>query len=153
MSETDPRGGDLEQDLPRADGGIGKALHFHRFGSDVHEGFHGACRGNMARSLSKAAQARRPPIRRQGPSEYASGRIPKEPMSIPFLETWLAISLFFGMLLLLEWGRRFGARRLAQDPAGAHAGVGAVEGAVFGLLGLLVAFTFSGAAAGSIRAS
>ena len=67
-------------------------------------------------------------------------------MSIPLFETWLAISLFFGMLLLLEWGRRLGARRLAHDPAGAHAGVGAVEGAVFGLMGLLVAFTFSGAA-------
>ncbi len=34
---------------------------------------------------------------------------------------------------------------MAEDPAGALAGIGAVEGAVFGLVGLLIAFTFSGA--------
>lgn len=51
--------------------------------------------------------------------------------------------LFLGMLLLLELGRRIGTRRLAQDPEGARQGVGAVEGALFGLLGLLIAFTFS----------
>jgi hypothetical protein len=38
-------------------------------------------------------------------------------------------------------------RRLARDPEGALAGVGIVEGAVFGLLALLVAFAFSGSAA------
>lgn len=54
--------------------------------------------------------------------------------------------LFLGMLVLLETGRRVGIRRLAADPEGARQGVGAVEGAVFGLLGLLLAFTFSGAA-------
>ena len=57
-----------------------------------------------------------------------------------------ALGLFLGMLVLLEVGRRIGARRLAQDPEGAEAGVGTVEGAVFALLGLLIAFTFSGAA-------
>lgn len=57
-----------------------------------------------------------------------------------------AMALFLGMLLFLEVGRRIGARRLAQDPKGAEAGVGTVEGAVFALLGLLIAFTFSGAA-------
>ena len=35
---------------------------------------------------------------------------------------------------------------MASDPAGAQAGTGAVEGAVFALVGLLIAFTFSGAA-------
>src|SRR4249920_824522 len=55
--------------------------------------------------------------------------------------------LFLGMLVLLEIGRRIGVRRLAKDPDGATVGVGTVEGAVFGLLALLVAFTFSGAAA------
>ena len=54
--------------------------------------------------------------------------------------------LFLGMLLLLETGRRIGIRRAAQDPEGAQRGIGAVEGAIFGLLGLLIAFTFSGAA-------
>ena len=41
-----------------------------------------------------------------------------------------AMALFLGMLLFLEVGRRIGARRLAQDPKGAEAGVGTVEGAV-----------------------
>jgi hypothetical protein len=57
------------------------------------------------------------------------------------------MGLFFGMLLLLEAGRRIGIRRAAQDPEKARAGLGAVDGAVFGLMGLLVAFTFSGAVA------
>jgi hypothetical protein len=56
-------------------------------------------------------------------------------------------SLFLGMLILLAVGRRIGARRLAADPDGARTRLGAVEGALFGLLGLLIAFTFSGAAA------
>lgn len=59
----------------------------------------------------------------------------------------LAASMFVGMLLSLEAGRRLGARRLACDPDGARLGLSAVDGAVFGLLGLLIAFTFSGAAA------
>ena len=58
----------------------------------------------------------------------------------------LAGALFAGMLLLLEAGHRIAQRRLARDPEGAQQGIGAVNGAVFGLLGLLVAFTFSGAA-------
>jgi hypothetical protein len=35
---------------------------------------------------------------------------------------------------------------MAKEAEGARAGAGAVEGAIFGLLGLLIAFTFSGAA-------
>ncbi len=54
--------------------------------------------------------------------------------------------MFAGTLCLLEVGRRLGARRLARDPEGAKAGAGAVDAAVFGLMGLLIAFTFSGAA-------
>ena len=50
------------------------------------------------------------------------------------------------MILLLELGRRLGRRRQGRDEEGARAGLGAVEGAVFTLLGLLIAFTFSGAA-------
>jgi hypothetical protein len=49
------------------------------------------------------------------------------------------------MLLFLEIGRRIGERWLAKDADAARQGVGVVDGAVFGLLGLLVAFTFSGA--------
>jgi hypothetical protein len=55
-------------------------------------------------------------------------------------------ALFVATLVLLEAGRRIGAARLAADPDGAMAGVGAVDAAVFALLGLLIAFTFSGAA-------
>ncbi len=54
--------------------------------------------------------------------------------------------LFFAMLVLLELGRRVGARRLAADPDHGQDGNGAIEGAVYALLGLLIAFTFSGAA-------
>ncbi len=50
------------------------------------------------------------------------------------------------MVVFLELGRRIGARRLREDPEGAKAGKGAIEGAVFALFGLLLAFTFSGAA-------
>lgn len=58
----------------------------------------------------------------------------------------IVCGMFLAMLLLLEAGRRLGARRLARDPEAAKSGSGAVEGAVFALMGLLIAFTFSGAA-------
>ena len=56
------------------------------------------------------------------------------------------LSLLLGMLLCLEVGRRIGLRRRAQAAEGTVPGNGAIEGAVFALLGLLVAFSFSGAA-------
>src|SRR5271169_6307453 len=52
--------------------------------------------------------------------------------------------LFCGMLACFEIGRRLG-RDTASEEAG-KAGLGVVEGAIFALLGLLIAFTFSGAA-------
>ena len=54
-------------------------------------------------------------------------------------------TLFIGTLVLIEVGRRIGVQRLKQDPEGARTGISAVEGSLFGLLGLLIAFTFSGA--------
>ena len=57
-----------------------------------------------------------------------------------------AAGLFFGMLIFSEIGRRIGTARLARDPEGLAKGAAAAEAAVFGLLGLLIAFTFSGAA-------
>jgi hypothetical protein len=57
------------------------------------------------------------------------------------------VGLFAGMVLLQKAGRRAGRRELAKGGAAAGAGLGPLEGAIFGLLGLLVAFTFSGAAA------
>jgi hypothetical protein len=67
-------------------------------------------------------------------------------MSYTAFTSLLTLVLFVGMVLLLEMGRRIGVRRIARDPEGAQAGTGAVDGAVFALLGLLIAFTFSGAA-------
>ena len=55
--------------------------------------------------------------------------------------------LFLGMLFCLEIGRRIGIRRMKEDGGAAGEGIGAVDGAVFALLGLLIAFTFSGASA------
>jgi multidrug transporter EmrE-like cation transporter len=54
--------------------------------------------------------------------------------------------LFVGVLLCIEVGRRIGKRRQQQGQDPDKAGTGAVDAAVFGLLGLLIAFTFSGAA-------
>jgi len=67
-------------------------------------------------------------------------------MSFTQIASLAAVGLFFGMLVFLEIGRRVGVARLARDPGGLAKGVGTVEGAVFGLLGLIIAFTFSGAA-------
>jgi hypothetical protein len=67
-------------------------------------------------------------------------------MSLVKLAPLLCVLLFLGIIVLSEVGRRIGAARLAADPEGAHKGVGAVEASVFGLVGLLLAFTFSGAA-------
>jgi len=58
----------------------------------------------------------------------------------------VVVGMFLAMLFVLEVGRRLGERALGSDPAAAKSGSGAVEGAVFGLMALLVAFTFSGAA-------
>ncbi len=55
------------------------------------------------------------------------------------------LGVFVGMVVLLEVGRRIGIRRRTEDLEGAAAGLGAVDGAVFGLMGLLLAFTFSAA--------
>ncbi len=63
------------------------------------------------------------------------------------IDFWfLAAGLLLVIFLLLEIGRRIGIRRRKADPDHASAGLGAIEGAVFGLMGLLIAFTFSGAA-------
>lgn len=58
----------------------------------------------------------------------------------------VATLLAIAMAALMEAGRRIGRRRRGRDVDASHAGTGAIDGAVFALLGLLVAFTFSGAA-------
>jgi hypothetical protein len=67
-------------------------------------------------------------------------------MSPTLLGLFAILGMFLGMLLLLETGRRLGVRQLASDPETVKSRGGAVEGAVFGLMALLIAFTFSGAA-------
>jgi hypothetical protein len=62
------------------------------------------------------------------------------------LASVFALALGLGIIALLFVGRSVGRRRAAADPDGSHSGLGAVEGAVFGMPGLLIAFTFSGAA-------
>jgi hypothetical protein len=54
----------------------------------------------------------------------------------------LVVALFGGMLIFLEIGRQVGRRR----GEGAGSAFNALEGAIFGLMGLLLAFTFYGAA-------
>ena len=58
----------------------------------------------------------------------------------------LIVGLFAGMLLCLTIGQRLGRRDQAQETEAARARLTAVETAIFGLMGLMIAFTFSGAA-------
>jgi len=66
-----------------------------------------------------------------------------EPAISPLL---FAVLLFGSILGLLEIGRRVGIRRKANESEGERASLSAIEGAMFALFGLVVAFTFSGAA-------
>ena len=67
-------------------------------------------------------------------------------MEPPISPVLFALLLFLGMLTLLETGRRLGVRRRPKESEGERGSLGTVEGAVFALFGLLMAFTFSGAA-------
>ena len=55
----------------------------------------------------------------------------------------IAAAFFVGSLFLLNYGRQLGLRYLKQETN--MAGLTTVEGAVFALIGLLLAFTISGA--------
>ena len=58
-------------------------------------------------------------------------------MNYALVNFMYTIGLLLGMLFLLKIGRRTALRRTARD----------TEGALLALLGLLIAFSFSGAAA------
>jgi hypothetical protein len=58
----------------------------------------------------------------------------------------LATAMFFGIIVALLVGRKLGIQRRARNPDATSGGVAAVQGSIFGLVGLLIAFTFSGAA-------
>lgn len=60
---------------------------------------------------------------------------------------WLVGSLFIGLLITQEVGRILGVRRVRQGDMDYAAGASVVDGAVFALISLLIAFSFSSAAA------
>lgn len=62
------------------------------------------------------------------------------------LPVFLLIGIILVLLLSIEAGRRTAMRRLAQTGRAAAKVAAPVEGSVYGLMGLLVAFTFYGAA-------
>jgi len=57
----------------------------------------------------------------------------------------IAAVVFFGVLLFLMLGRWIGKRDIARYGAAGMPSISSLEAAVFALLGLLIAFTFSGA--------
>ena len=57
----------------------------------------------------------------------------------------VAVAFFVSSLVLMNWGRRLGARYLVREGTPTITGLGAIEGAVFGLMGLVLAFAISGA--------
>jgi len=65
-------------------------------------------------------------------------------MNFTLLAVAVAVGLFLAVLACLEAGRRIGATAQKKDEK--DSGASAVDAAVYGLLGLLIAFTFSGAA-------
>jgi hypothetical protein len=96
--------------------------------------------------------AKQKPFMRQPPDA-----VPSELLSILFpLSRWGLVMIFFffaaliaaaffvSSLFLLNYGRHLGLRYLKQD-MGIMAGLTTVEGAIFALIGLLLAFTISGA--------
>ena len=56
-----------------------------------------------------------------------------------------ALALFVGILICLALGRWIGRRAIARYGAAGLPNIGSLEAAVFALLGLMIAFTFSGA--------
>ena len=59
----------------------------------------------------------------------------------------VASALFLGMIGFVELGRWLGRLRREALPEAQREGIGVLDGGIFALLGLLTAFTFSGAAA------
>src|SRR4051812_27997496 len=67
-------------------------------------------------------------------------------MNYVLLAILCTLGLLASILVMMETGRRIGLRRMDQHGDSAVAGVATIDAAIFGLLGLLLAFTFSGAA-------
>jgi hypothetical protein len=62
-----------------------------------------------------------------------------------FFAVGVAAAFFVGSLIALRFGQYLGLRHRKRDGANGTAGLATVEGAIFGLMGLLLAFTISGA--------
>jgi len=67
-------------------------------------------------------------------------------VSLMLIFVCLVLALFVGILTCLEVGWRVRSKNLATETEKSDAGLNAIDGAVFALMGLLIAFTFSGAA-------
>jgi len=66
-------------------------------------------------------------------------------MNLIVLNSLLSLGLAVGMLIMMAIGRWNGARRIASDPEQYAAGTAAIEGSIYALLGLVLAFSFNGA--------
>lgn len=75
-----------------------------------------------------------------------AAELPVDARHVTLYTVLFAIALAIVMLVLMEAGRRVGTRHLTSDIAETRKGLAVVDGAIFSLLGLLVAFTFYGAA-------
>jgi len=66
-------------------------------------------------------------------------------MNPVFLWVLFTLSLFLGTLLMIEVGYRIGARQKVRYGGQKPTGFGVLEAALFGLMALILAFSFSGA--------
>jgi CDP-diglyceride synthetase len=66
-------------------------------------------------------------------------------MNFLLFSAGVALLFFAASLIALHCGRRLGLRYRSKEGADGMAGLATVEGAIFGLMGLLLAFTISGA--------
>lgn len=71
--------------------------------------------------------------------------MPGEEMDPTMIAIAVSGLLFLAMLLFIDIGYRIGRQRRRGSPETSDEGSGTVDAAVFGLLGLILAFTFSGA--------
>lgn len=67
--------------------------------------------------------------------------------SLIVMQFGVPVALIVGLLLAVEGGFRLGERRVRGSDAGKAMETGAIQGAMLGLLGLLLGFSFAGASA------
>jgi hypothetical protein len=67
-------------------------------------------------------------------------------MSFNITALFILVGLFCGILICLKLGQHIGQRNQAEMTETARTQLTAVEAAIFGLMGLMLEFTFSGAA-------